>query len=70
MKLFFCLNDFPIRGEFWQNNSFITHILFELCRDPAMPILIFSPVQIIITHPLVKHFPDFPLWKYRIATFS
>ena len=31
MKLFFCQNDYPIRGEFWQKNSFITHILFELC---------------------------------------
>ena len=31
MKLFFCQNDCPIRGEFWQKNSFITHILFELC---------------------------------------
>ena len=40
MKLFFCQNDCPIRGEFWQKN--IAHILFELC-----------PVQIIITHPLL-----------------
>ena len=31
MKLFFWQNDCPIRGEFWQKNSFITHILFELC---------------------------------------
>ena len=30
MKLFFCQNDCPIRGSFWQKNSFITHILFEL----------------------------------------
>ena len=49
MKLFFCQNDCPIRGEFWQNNSFITHILFEL----HMPILIISPVQIIMGHPLI-----------------
>jgi hypothetical protein len=31
MKLFFCQND-PLIGEsFWQKNSFITDILFELC---------------------------------------
>ena len=48
MKLIFCQN-FPLTGQsFWQNNSFITHILFEL----HMSILIFSPVQIIIIHPL------------------
>ena len=31
MKLFFCQTDRPIRGEIWQKDSFITHILFELC---------------------------------------
>ena len=31
MKLSFCQNDYPIREEFWQKISFITHILFELC---------------------------------------
>ena len=31
MKLFFCQNYCPTSGEFWQKNSFITHILFELC---------------------------------------
>ena len=31
MKLFFCQNS-PLMGQlFWQKNSFITHILFELC---------------------------------------
>ena len=29
-KLVFCQNNFPIRGPFWQKNSFITQILFEL----------------------------------------
>ena len=29
MKLFFCQNDCPIRGEFWQKNSFITHIFLS-----------------------------------------
>ena len=39
MKLFFCQND-PLMGEpFWQNNSLVSHILFEL-----QPIIIFSPV--------------------------
>ena len=39
MKLFFRQND-PLMGErFWQNNSLVIHILFEL-----QPIIIFSPV--------------------------
>ena len=39
MKLFFCQND-PLMGEpFWQNNSLVSHIFFEL-----QPIIIFSPV--------------------------
>ena len=39
MKLFFCQND-PLMGEpFWQNNSLVSHILFEL-----QPIIIFNPV--------------------------
>ena len=28
MELYFCQNE---RGKFWQKNSFITYILFELC---------------------------------------
>ena len=43
-------NDSPIGGSFWQKYSLIIHILFKLC----MPILIFSPVQIIMRHPLYK----------------
>ena len=31
IKLSFCQNDSPMRGSFWQKDSFITHILFELC---------------------------------------
>ena len=31
-SLIFCQNDYPIRGSFWQKDSSITHILFELCR--------------------------------------
>ena len=39
IKLSFCQND-PLMGEsFWQNNSLVTHILFEL-----QSIIIFSPV--------------------------
>ena len=35
-------------GEsFWQNNSLVTHILFDL-----QPIMIFSPVANFGTHPL------------------
>ena len=38
-RLLFCQNGSPMRGSFWQKNSFITHILLEL-----QPIIIFSPV--------------------------
>ena len=38
-RLLFCQNDSPMRGSFWQNDSLITHILYEL-----QPIIIFSPV--------------------------
>ena len=38
-RLLFCQNGSPMRRSFWQKNSFITHILFEL-----QPIIIFSPV--------------------------
>ena len=30
-NLLFCQNDSPIRRSFWQKDSLITHILFELC---------------------------------------
>ena len=38
-RLLFCQNDSPMRESFWQKDSLITHILFEL-----QPIIIFSPV--------------------------
>ena len=38
-RLLFCQNDSPMRGSFWEKDSLITHILFEL-----QPIFIFSPV--------------------------
>ena len=31
IKLSFCQNDSHIRESFWQNNSLVTHILFERC---------------------------------------
>ena len=46
-------------GSIWQKDSLITHILFE----PGMPILIFSPVQIIMGHPLL-------LFKENVNTYS
>ena len=39
LYMIFCQNGSPMRGSFWQKNSFITHILFVL-----QPIIIFSPV--------------------------
>ena len=48
IKLSFCQNDPPIGESFWKNTSLVTPILFEL----GMPILIFSPVQMIMGHPL------------------
>ena len=30
-KLSFCQNDSPMGESFWQNNSLVTHILFERC---------------------------------------
>ena len=39
MKLFFCQNDRLMGEPFWQNNSLVSHILFEL-----QPMIIFSPV--------------------------
>ena len=39
IKLSFCQNDSHLGGSFWQKDSLITHILFELWL-----IMIFSPV--------------------------
>ena len=41
IKLSFCQNVSPMGGSFWQKDSLITHILFDLWL-----ILIFSPVTI------------------------
>ena len=38
-KVDFCQNDSPMVESFWQNNSLVTHILFEL-----QSIIILSPV--------------------------
>ena len=47
IKLSLSQNDPLIRETFWQNNSLVTHILFEL-----KPIMIFSPVVDFGHHPL------------------
>ena len=47
IKLSFGQNDPPMRELFWQNNSLVTHILFELCS-----IWYISPVANFGTHPL------------------
>ena len=54
VKLFFCQND-PLMGKsFWQNNSLLTHILFELCL-----FMIFSPVANLMHHPILyKNFSN------------
>ena len=31
IKLYFCQNDSPIRESFWQKDSLVTPILFEIC---------------------------------------
>ena len=43
----FCQNDALFRESIWQNNSLVTHILFELQH-----IKIFSPVANFGNHPL------------------
>ena len=54
MKLFFCHYD-PLMGEpFWQNNSLVSHILFEL-----QPLIIFSPVANFGNQSLIRTFS----WK-------
>ena len=47
IKLSFCQNDPPIQESFWQKDSLITCIIFELCL-----FLIFSPVANFGHHPL------------------
>ena len=48
IKLSFRQNDSLMGESFWQNNSLVTHILFEL-----QPIIIFSPVANFGYHSLV-----------------
>ena len=50
MKLFFGQNDPLIGQAFWQNTSLVIH--------STMPILIFSPVQIIMGHPLPMQYKN------------
>ena len=39
-KLSFCQNYSPMGKSFWQKNSLVTHILFDLC---LLPIMMLSP---------------------------
>ena len=56
IKLSFCHND-PLMGEsFWQNNSLVTHILFEL-----QPIIIFSPVANFSDQSLVSQHRNYSI---------
>ena len=54
-NLLFSQNDSTIKRSFWQKDSLVTHILFEL----HMPIMIFCPVVKFGHHPLgISFFPD------------
>ena len=60
-------NDSPIGGSFWQKDSLITHILFELWL-----IMIFSPVANFVQQALICHFIRLylvPLSPYFIQFF-
>ena len=50
IKLSFCQNNSPMGGSFWQKDSLITHILFELWL-----IMIFSSVANFAQQSLLKH---------------
>ena len=53
-RLFFCQNGIHTPregGSFWQKDSFVTLILFEL----HMPLMIFSPVTNFGDHPLIQY---------------
>jgi hypothetical protein len=50
-RLLFCQNHSRMRGSFWQKDSLITHILFEL-----QPIIIFSPVANFGDQSLISKF--------------
>ena len=54
IKLSFCQND-PLMGEsFWQNNSNVTHVIFEL-----QPIIIFSPVANFGNQSIIQNWVDY-----------
>ena len=48
--MLFCQNNSPMRGSFWQKDSLITHILFEL-----QPIIIFSTVANFVDQSLLTY---------------
>jgi hypothetical protein len=49
IRLSLCQNDSPMGGSFWQKDSLISFILFELCLLKH-----FSPVSNLMHHPLVQ----------------
>ena len=49
-RILFCQNNSPMRGSFWQKDSLITHILFEL-----QPIIIFSTVANFVDQSLLTY---------------
>ena len=51
-RLLFCQNDSSMRESFWQKDSLITHILFEL-----QPIINYSPVANFGNQSLPTHLP-------------
>ena len=58
MKLSFCQNDSLIGGSFWQKDSLITHILFELClfRNLAQCTFFSSPYSLVENTPNASEF--------------
>ena len=48
--MLFCQNNSPMRGSFWQKDSLITHILFEL-----QLIIIFSTVANFVDQSLLTY---------------
>ena len=57
IKLSFCQNDSPIGGSFWQKDSFITYILFELWLITLLWI-----VLVFLTQTLFEKKP-FQFWR-------
>ena len=63
MKLFFCQNVSKMGESFWQNYSYITHILFELWL-----IMTFSPIANFAQQSL--YFLSVPLLSYFLRFYT